>query len=136
MAGVVKLRYISRFQPRARPRTGLGREMEALGRAVEAAARRRQWVEALHAAQALVRMERRFPEVERRTFALEVRQVLARPILDGFVELALRVPEGAAASTVGALLHGLVQLPAGSRVAAILSGGNLNLDQLRGLRWN
>lgn len=78
---------------RARPRTGLGREMEALGRAVEVAARRRQWVEALHAAQALVRMERRFPEVERRTFALEVRRVLARPILDGFVELALRVPE-------------------------------------------
>ncbi len=78
---------------RARPRTGLGREMEALGRAVEAAARRRQWVEALHAAQALVRMEHRFPEAERRSFVFEVRRVLARPILDGIVELALRVPE-------------------------------------------
>ncbi|HSE27541.1 MAG TPA: HEAT repeat domain-containing protein [Gemmatimonadales bacterium] len=78
---------------RARPRTGLGREMEALGRAVEAAARRRQWVEALHAAQALVRLEHRFPEVERRSFAIEVRRVLARPILDGFVGLALRAPE-------------------------------------------
>jgi hypothetical protein len=60
---------------------------------VEAAARRRQWVEALHAAQALVRMEHRFPEVERRSFVFEVRRVFTRPILDGFVELALRVPE-------------------------------------------
>jgi threonine dehydratase len=46
------------------------------------------------------------------------------------------VVEGAAAAPVAALLHGLVKLPAGSRVAAVLSGGNLNLDQLRGLKWN
>lgn len=46
------------------------------------------------------------------------------------------VAEGAAASPVGALLHGLVDLPKGSKVAAVLSGGNLNLDQLRGLKWN
>jgi threonine dehydratase len=46
------------------------------------------------------------------------------------------VVEGAAAAPVGALLHGLVKMPAGSRVVAVLSGGNVNLDQLRGLRWN
>ena len=46
------------------------------------------------------------------------------------------VVEGAAAASVAALMHGLVQMPAGSRVAAVLSGGNLNLDQLRMLRWN
>ena len=46
------------------------------------------------------------------------------------------VVEGAAAAPVGALLNGLVQLPAGSRVAVVLSGGNVNLDQLRGLKWN
>ena len=46
------------------------------------------------------------------------------------------VVEGAAAAPVGALLGGLVKLPAGSRVAAVLSGGNLNLSQLRGLNWN
>jgi threonine dehydratase len=46
------------------------------------------------------------------------------------------VPEGAAAAPVAALLHGLVKAPAGSRVVAVLSGGNVNLDQLRGLRWN
>src|SRR5215218_1972483 len=46
------------------------------------------------------------------------------------------VVEGAAAAPVAALLHGLVRLPAGSRVAVVLSGGNVNLDQLRGLKWN
>jgi threonine dehydratase len=46
------------------------------------------------------------------------------------------VVEGAAAAPVAALLHGLVRLPAGARVAVVLSGGNLNLDQLRGLSWN
>ncbi|HEX3473449.1 MAG TPA: pyridoxal-phosphate dependent enzyme [Kofleriaceae bacterium] len=46
------------------------------------------------------------------------------------------VVEGAAAAPVAALLHGLIKLPAGSRVAVVLSGGNLNLDQLRGLSWN
>jgi threonine dehydratase len=44
--------------------------------------------------------------------------------------------EGAAAAPVAALLNGLVKLPAGARVAVVLSGGNVNLDQLRGLRWN
>ena len=46
------------------------------------------------------------------------------------------VIEGAAAAPVAALMHGLVKLPAGSRVAAVLSGGNVNLDQLRSLTWN
>jgi len=46
------------------------------------------------------------------------------------------VVEGAAAAPVAALLHGLVKLPKGSRVAAVLSGGNVNLSQLRGLGWN
>jgi threonine dehydratase len=46
------------------------------------------------------------------------------------------VVEGAAAAPVGALLEGLVGAPAGSNVVCVLSGGNVNLDQLRGLRWN
>jgi threonine dehydratase len=46
------------------------------------------------------------------------------------------MPEAAAAAPVGALLNGLVKLPAGSRVVCVLSGGNLNLDQIRGLKWN
>src|SRR5450759_3677044 len=43
--------------------------------------------------------------------------------------------QGAAAAPVAALLHGLVKMPAGSRVVAVISGGNVNLDQLRGLIW-
>jgi threonine dehydratase len=46
------------------------------------------------------------------------------------------VVEGAAAAPVAALLHGLIKVPAGARVAAVLSGGNVNLDPLRGLAWN
>jgi threonine dehydratase len=46
------------------------------------------------------------------------------------------VVEGAAAASVAALLAGKVKLPKGARVAAVLSGGNVNLQQLRGLGWN
>jgi threonine dehydratase len=46
------------------------------------------------------------------------------------------VVEGAAAAPVAALLHGLVRAPKGARVACVLSGGNVNLDQIRGLSWN
>jgi threonine dehydratase len=46
------------------------------------------------------------------------------------------VVEGAAAAPVAALLNGLIPLPKGARVAAVLSGGNVNLSQLRGLAWN
>jgi threonine dehydratase len=30
----------------------------------------------------------------------------------------------------------LIDAPRGARVACVLSGGNVNLDQLAGLRWN
>ena len=46
------------------------------------------------------------------------------------------VLEGAAAAPVGALLHGLIKMPKGSKVAAVISGGNINLGQLRALTWN
>ena len=46
------------------------------------------------------------------------------------------VVEGAAAAPVAALLNGMIHAPAGSKVACVLSGGNVNLDQLRGLKWN
>jgi threonine dehydratase len=62
-----------------------------------------------------------------------------REIFDAVVWIMERcklVVEGAAAAPVAALLAGLVKVPAGSRVVAVLSGGNANLDALRGLRWN
>lgn len=71
-----------------------------------------------------------------------VDEVVALPDADIFdavvwtMHYAKVVPEGAAAAPVGALLHGLVKAPRGARVAAVLSGGNVNLEQLRGLRWN
>jgi threonine dehydratase len=46
------------------------------------------------------------------------------------------VVEGAAAAPVAALLHGKIKAPAGAKVVAVLSGGNVNLDQLQGRRWN
>jgi threonine dehydratase len=46
------------------------------------------------------------------------------------------VAEGAAAATVAALREGLVEAPPGTRVACVLSGGNVDLSQLAGLRWN
>ena len=46
------------------------------------------------------------------------------------------VVEGAAAAPVAALLHGLIRAPNGSKVVCVLSGGNVNLDQLKGLRFN
>ena len=46
------------------------------------------------------------------------------------------VTEGAAAAPVAALLEGLVEAPRGARVVAVLSGGNLDVEKLRGLTWN
>lgn len=71
-----------------------------------------------------------------------VDEIVALPDRDIFdamlwvMERCKLVVEGAAAAPVAALLHGLVKLPKGARVAAVLSGGNLNLAQLRGLTWN
>lgn len=46
------------------------------------------------------------------------------------------VTEGAAAATVAALLDGQIDLPAGSKVACVLSGGNVDLSEIRAMRWN
>jgi threonine dehydratase len=46
------------------------------------------------------------------------------------------VTEGAAAAPVAAVLNGLVKAPCGSKVVCVLSGGNVNLQQLKGLKWN
>jgi threonine dehydratase len=46
------------------------------------------------------------------------------------------VAEGAAASTVAALREGRVEGPPETKVVCVLSGGNLDLSQLRGRRWN
>jgi threonine dehydratase len=81
--------------------------------------------------------ELNFSVVQR--FVDEIVALPDREIFDAMIWVMERcklVVEGAAAAPVGALLHEMVMLPAGSRVAVVLSGGNVNLDQLRGLRWN
>ena len=72
-------------------------------------------------------------------FVDEIVTLPDREIFDAMLWVMERcklVAEGAAAAPVAALLHGLVKLPARSKVAVVLSGGNLNLDQLRSLTWN
>ena len=74
-----------------------------------------------------------------RDFVDEIVTLPDEAIFDGVVwtmHHTKLVPEGAAASPVAALLAGLIKAPAGARVAVVLSGGNVNLDQLKGLRWN
>jgi threonine dehydratase len=46
------------------------------------------------------------------------------------------VVEGAAAAPVAALREGLVDDRPDTKVACVLSGGNIDLSQLNGLRWN
>ncbi len=60
-------------------------------------------------------------------------------IFDAMLWLMTRtklVTEGAAASPVGAVLQGLVDAPRGTKTVCVLSGGNLDVEQLRGLSWN
>jgi threonine dehydratase len=81
--------------------------------------------------------ELNFSVVQR--FVDEIVALPDRDIFDAMIWVMERcklLVEGAAAAPVGALLHDLVKLPKGARVCAVLSGGNLNLDQLRGLNWN
>src|SRR5262245_56816429 len=74
-----------------------------------------------------------------RRFVDEIVALPDREIFDAMIWVMERcklVVEGAAAAPVAALLNGLIKLPTGARVAAVLSGGNVNLDQLRALTWN
>ena len=70
-----------------------GAEVAALTDAVNAAARRGAWTETLHAAQALVRLSSRVPEMDRRTVAITARRALSKPVLAGIIELGIRTPE-------------------------------------------
>lgn len=74
-----------------------------------------------------------------RNFVDDIVLVDERSIFDTVVWMMERmkiVPEGAAASPVAALRDGLVDIPKGAKVGCVLSGGNLDLSQLKGLSWN
>ncbi|HEY6349137.1 MAG TPA: threonine/serine dehydratase [Candidatus Angelobacter sp.] len=81
--------------------------------------------------------ENTFSVVQR--FVDEIVTLPDREIFDAMIWIMSHsklVVEGAAAAPVAALLHGLVKAPTGSKVVCVLSGGNVNLEQLRGLKWN
>ena len=72
-------------------------------------------------------------------FVDEIVTLPDRQIFDAILWVMARmklVPEGAAAAPVGALLEGLIDAPPQTPVVAVLSGGNLDIEQLRGLSWN
>ena len=74
-----------------------------------------------------------------RQFVDEIVAVPDEQIFEAVVwvmHFAKLVPEGAAAAPVAALLQGKIKAPAGAKIACVLSGGNVNLEQLKGLRWN
>ncbi|MCH8127737.1 threonine ammonia-lyase [candidate division KSB1 bacterium] len=74
-----------------------------------------------------------------KVFVDEIVAVDERKIFDAIpwiMERCKLVAEGAAASTVAALLTEDIKPPAGSKVACVLSGGNLNLSALQNMTWN
>ncbi len=74
-----------------------------------------------------------------RRFVDELVTLPDEQIFDAVLWLMTRaklVAEGAAAAPVGALLQGLIDAAPGTKVVCVLSGGNLDVEQLRGLSWN
>jgi threonine dehydratase len=78
----------------------------------------------------------------RRVVSERVDEIVTLPdsqIFDALLWIMSRcklVVEGAAAAPVAALLAGLVPVERGETVVCVLSGGNIDVDQLRGLSWN
>ncbi|HMU60847.1 MAG TPA: HEAT repeat domain-containing protein [Gemmatimonadales bacterium] len=73
--------------------SAFGAEVTALTEELGSARERGAWMDALHAAQALVRLTTRVPEMDRRTVAIRARRALSRPLLVGIIEYAIRTPE-------------------------------------------
>ncbi len=74
-----------------------------------------------------------------REFVDEIVLVEEQAIFDTVVWIMERlklVAEGAAAATVAALLHAKVDLSGAEKVGCVLSGGNLDLSELRSRSWN
>jgi hypothetical protein len=79
--------------PRHRTMSGPVSEAEILTRALEHSATAGRWMEAVHAAQALIRLTPRFPEHEQRGHLIALRRTFTRPLLDQFIAFAMRVTE-------------------------------------------
>ncbi len=69
------------------------RDIEALQAAVGEAVERGAWMEAIHGAQALIRLGPRVPAERRGGFNIQIRRLLGKPVLESFIEFAIRSPE-------------------------------------------
>lgn len=78
---------------RHRTMSGPVEETEKLTRALERSAAGGRWMEAIHAAQALVRLTPRFPEHEQRAHLIGLRRTFTRRLLDQFIAFAMRATE-------------------------------------------
>lgn len=68
-------------------------EAEQLAELLDQSAATGHWMEAIHAAQALVRLTLRFPEHEQRGHLISLRRILPRQLLEQFISYAIRVTE-------------------------------------------
>ena len=78
---------------RHRTMSGPVSEAETLTRAMERSAAAGRWMEAIHAAQALIRLTPRFPEHEQRSHLIALRRAFPRPLLEQFIAFAMRATE-------------------------------------------
>lgn len=78
---------------RSRTMTGPVEESERLARAFHVAVNQAYWLEALHAAQALVSLAHRYPEHERRGYLLSLRRLFPPTVVARFIQHALRTIE-------------------------------------------
>jgi hypothetical protein len=78
---------------RHRTMAGPVHESETLARAIERYSAAGRWMEAIHAAQALIQLTARYPEHEQRGHLLAVRRALTRRLLEQFIAFAMRVIE-------------------------------------------
>ena len=79
--------------PRARTGDQLAAMVEGILRELEKALARQQWLAALHDAQAAVRFLPSVREDVRRTFAIALKRMLTRPVIEALIEQAYRIPE-------------------------------------------
>jgi hypothetical protein len=78
---------------RSRTISGPVEESTRMLEALERSLRDAHWMEALHAAQSLVRLVPRYPEHERRAYLIHLRRIFQRRMLEEFVQFAMRTAE-------------------------------------------
>ncbi|MEO8198884.1 MAG: HEAT repeat domain-containing protein [Gemmatimonadota bacterium] len=78
---------------RSRTMSGPVDEAQRIATALDHSFDQGNWMEALHAAQALVRLTLRFPDHERRAYLLSLRRIFTRRMLDEFIQFSMRSTE-------------------------------------------